>query len=689
MKKCFIPVLAVLLAAACLIASCDGEALFEEVTIPELIGRMTVFEEPAGNCFVDAVVVTDVSAGSNHTAGSLAVMTRDAAAPANGLVLCGVDFGDSGLVPGDEIRVMLEDCSIRKFRGPGADAGDPYVYGITVPELSVIIKKGGNAELVPVVISPGEIAAYQGMYVRIDDVQSADDAVGLQWTGGTTGFMSAGTSESFDVYIDDAATGIIGQDFKTGSGSITGVAAVHGGGGSERSSARLMPRRYGEVSDLDGPRIVETAVFGINPDTDQTVAADVTGFTFTVLSDTGWKCSVDGVLEDSGTGNGSVRLAFPANTSVTDPVVMEVEFATVGLADNIVRKVTVTQQPDVPYFTVTPDTDREVGAEETSFGFTVSANTAWTCTVAGTQQDSGTGDKVVGITFPENTDTAVPVIIPVVFSTEGITPGITYSITITQAAAAEPFVPTMEVTPDTGQDVAATDTSMEFMLEANVEWKAYLNGSEIDGGDGNKTVTAVFGANTDTSPKSHSVSFVSRDPGFEKTIAVAVNQAAAVPEGPVNMVANPGFESVTGAGPDSWDNAGAPWELLTGDAREGNNALKLAGSADSRCDIRQTITGVEAGKTYVVSFWYKDNTRGLASQGIRLYSSFLRSGGGAITPADELLQPGTVLEPVAEWTKYEVEVTAPAGAAGFNFEIRATKNHSGTVDLCSFTEKAP
>lgn len=531
MKKLLIPFIAVLLAAAGLMTSCTdvgGVPGFQETTIAELIDRMTPTKEPAGGYYVDAVVVTDVSSGSNYTNRNLAVMTKGATTPGNGLILYGIDFRDLGLAPGDEIRVMLGNSHIQKFRGSRANVNDPYVYEIIISDPTAILKKGTNVPLTPVTIRYDEIADYQGMYVRIDNVQSVDGTVGMIWKSGTTKFMPTGLPQTFDVYVNSTATGIVGRQFKSGSGSITGVAAVYGGSSSARSAAQLMPRHYSEVTDLDGGRIVDTYSLNISPNTNQTVAAGVTSLNFTVTSNTDWACYLDGVPRGTGSGNGTSTVSFPANTSVTDPVVMEVKFTTVGLGNNIVRTVTVTQQPDVPYFTVTPDTDQSVLAETTSFDFDVATNSAWECFVNGVQQDSGTGDKTVSVTFPENTDTAGPATIPVSFSTVGLTPEIVYEISITQAAAIDPSVKTLEVSPNTTQEVAATVSSLDFTVESNVEWKAYLNGVELGGHTGSKIQTVHFGANGNPENRTHSVSFISQDPGLPKTISVLIVQAGAV-----------------------------------------------------------------------------------------------------------------------------------------------------------------
>ncbi|NLO70591.1 MAG: hypothetical protein GX102_06565 [Porphyromonadaceae bacterium] len=160
-----------------------------------------------------------------------------------------------------------------------------------------------------------------------------------------------------------------------------------------------------------------------------------------------------------------------------------------------------------------------------------------------------------------------------------------------------------------------------------------------------------------------------------------------------NLLINPSFENYTEAIPAGWSLGtspnNAPFEKITSDVQDGSLAVKIAGNADGRCDLKQSISGIVPGKTYVVSFWYKDNTKTAGSSGIRIWANFTK-GGNYVAPTGDLIpaiRPGQTLESVTTWTKYEVEVVAPADVDGFNFEIRATKNNSGIIDNCSFSEK--
>jgi hypothetical protein len=176
-----------------------------------------------------------------------------------------------------------------------------------------------------------------------------------------------------------------------------------------------------------------------------------------------------------------------------------------------------------------------------------------------------------------------------------------------------------------------------------------------------------------------------------QTFAITVVEAPAAGS---NLLLNGGFEDFADAVPTSWSigsggNNNPVGKIVTG-AKEGTFAVKLAASAGGRCDLKQTVSGVVPGATYTISFWYKDNTKGTnkeENQGVRLYSNFLKSDGKAPSGDNSPLQPAKTLDPVSDWSLFTVDIVAPDDATGFNFEIRATKNHSGVVDNCSFVKK--
>ena len=157
------------------------------------------------------------------------------------------------------------------------------------------------------------------------------------------------------------------------------------------------------------------------------------------------------------------------------------------------------------------------------------------------------------------------------------------------------------------------------------------------------------------------------------------------PSTPANLLTNGSFENFSAAVPDGWTSGGTNTtiEKITSGAQEGSLALKMTGNTATG-SLTQIVSGIEPGKKYKVSVWYKDNTKGTSSQGIRIWSNFRNSSNGNISPVPTELQPSATWDAVTTWTEYTAEVTAPADAASFLFGIRATNGQNGTYDNCSF-----
>ena len=168
-----------------------------------------------------------------------------------------------------------------------------------------------------------------------------------------------------------------------------------------------------------------------------------------------------------------------------------------------------------------------------------------------------------------------------------------------------------------------------------------------------------------------------------KNVTLVDNSTPPPPPATTNLLTNGSFEDFTGALPEGWtsNGANAVIEKISSDAQEGSLALKMTGAGTAQ--LTQIVSGIEPGKTYRVSVWYKDNTKGATAQGVRLWSNF-RNGTSNIAPtAAEGLQPAATWEATTTWTEYTVDVTAPANADSFQFQIRATNGHNGTFDNCS------
>jgi hypothetical protein len=159
-----------------------------------------------------------------------------------------------------------------------------------------------------------------------------------------------------------------------------------------------------------------------------------------------------------------------------------------------------------------------------------------------------------------------------------------------------------------------------------------------------------------------------------------------------NLLANPSFEDYTGELPTGWakyvaNSATGTFTKVSADAQDGSNAVKIASSGGA--SALEQVVPVEAGATYVVSFYYKNNTKGQDSQGMRIWSSWMSSPTSALAGGEQPagLQPGSTLAVATEWTRYSAEVTAPAAATHLRFAVRATNGYEGIIDNCSLVKK--
>ncbi len=130
-----------------------------------------------------------------------------------------------------------------------------------------------------------------------------------------------------------------------------------------------------------------------------------------------------------------------------------------------------------------------------------------------------------------------------------------------------------------------------------------------------------------------------------------------------NLTVNSGFE----AGLAPWA-AGtvttytAPTIATTG-AHTGNNSATYTATATT--GFYQNVP-VTAGKTYVISFWYK------STGNARIWSVYKNASNAAVyTTADASTDPfrtnNTYLEPASAWTQYTAEM--PAGTAVTNLDV--------------------
>lgn len=304
-----------------------------KTTISELIAKMTTTSTAVGNYYIEAVVTTDMANG-NYSSNGISVMTEGATTADNGILLFkfGETFREGGaasgaplFAAGDKVKVKLNNSKIVKYRH-AAHASGPYCREIELDAVSSI-EKIGTATLSPVAIAYDQIENYQGMLVNIVDAQSKDAMAGQTWVKNSSPFVVNGDpSKEFNVYVAETATGIIGQNFKTGKGTVTGIAYVYGGGSGATAvpSSQVVPRTYADVSNLDGARDTDLPEFNV-PETTKTISALGGNVNIAVSANVSWTASVtDGndfytsILPASGNTDETIVVAVKANETTSE-----------------------------------------------------------------------------------------------------------------------------------------------------------------------------------------------------------------------------------------------------------------------------------------------------------------------------------------------------------------------------------
>ncbi|MDF1570369.1 MAG: lamin tail domain-containing protein [Bacteroidales bacterium] len=135
-----------------------------------------------------------------------------------------------------------------------------------------------------------------------------------------------------------------------------------------------------------------------------------------------------------------------------------------------------------------------------------------------------------------------------------------------------------------------------------------------------------------------------------------------------NLVLNPGFEA--------WDDANTPTSWTKAENVEQESVAENVHSqtysakhtADGTKDLSQTFA-VEAGKTYKLSIWYK-NENGDGTD-CRIWSNWVADG-VSLTDDDAILKNNSAyFTSSATWNEYSVILTAPSNATDFYLEVRS------------------
>lgn len=169
-----------------------------------------------------------------------------------------------------------------------------------------------------------------------------------------------------------------------------------------------------------------------------------------------------------------------------------------------------------------------------------------------------------------------------------------------------------------------------------------------------------------------------------------------------NLLTNPGFESGLAPWAAGTGNGYTAPTISTTDVHSGSNAAGYT-SVGATTGFYQNVP-VVAGKTYVITFWYKatgDGTDG------RLWSVYKNASGKDVyttadANTDQFRNNNKYLANAAAWTKYTAEMPAGPGVTNLDVAFRAYKNCTlflvddvsvedkstlGTIDIKEFDKK--
>jgi subtilisin-like proprotein convertase family protein len=246
----------------------------------------------------------------------------------------------------------------------------------------------------------------------------------------------------------------------------------------------------------------------------------------------------------SGTGTGTITVAFTANTLGTERV-GSVEVTAVGVTGSP-QTVTVTQASSTtPILTVAP-TNRNVAYASSTTTFSVS-NTgggalSWTAAVISggswlsiQSGSSGSGDGTITAAFTENT-LSVQRVGSIEVTAVGVS-GSPQTVTVTQSPD---MTPILQVTP-ANRDVAYTSGTTSFSIEnvglGTLAWSAsvssgasWLSITSPSGGTGDSTLTLSFAANTSHSSRQGAVTVIGTGASGSPAIVTVTQAGNPAPE---------------------------------------------------------------------------------------------------------------------------------------------------------------
>lgn len=182
------------------------------------------------NMEFEAIVCGDPKV-NNASAGTLNLMTPNATAANEGIVLFNKTLNEqiqTNFSLGDKVKVSLKADKV-KLENPNG------IIQITDWEISDVTVVSKNNAVVPIQTTTDKLAEYASMPVTISNVTISEAGV-WEDTDYTFGDLT--------VYFNKNATSIIGQPYKAGTGSITGIVTFF------KEKAQLMPRNLDDLKDF-------------------------------------------------------------------------------------------------------------------------------------------------------------------------------------------------------------------------------------------------------------------------------------------------------------------------------------------------------------------------------------------------------------------------------------------------------
>lgn len=196
------------------------------------------------NMEFEAIVCGDPKV-NNASAGTLNLMTPNATAANEGIVLYNGALNEliqTNFSLGDKVKVSLKADKVKL----GNYNGITQIKDWEISDVTVVSK---NNAVVPIQTTTDKLAEYAGMPATISNVTISEAGV---WEAKTYNFGD------LTVHFNKNATSIVGQPYKAGTGSITGIVTVF------KENAQLMPRNLEDLKDFVSN---EPAITSVDPKT--------------------------------------------------------------------------------------------------------------------------------------------------------------------------------------------------------------------------------------------------------------------------------------------------------------------------------------------------------------------------------------------------------------------------------------